>query len=38
MGEKVKKIIYKALPYLGVLCVVGYIGCIALCIWSLFME
>lgn len=38
MEEKIKKILYKALPYLWGLCVVGFIGCIALCIWSLFLE
>lgn len=38
MGEKIKKILYKALPYLWGLCVVGFIGCIALTIWSLLTE
>lgn len=38
MGEKIKKILYKALPYLLGLCAVGFIGCIALCVWSLLVE
>ena len=38
MGEKIKKILYKALPYLWWLSAVGFIGCIALSLWSLFLE
>lgn len=38
MGEKVKEIIYKALPYLCGMCAIGFIGVVALCLWSLFTE
>ena len=38
MGEKIKKIVYKALPYLWGLCAVGFVGVVALCVWSLLVE
>ncbi len=38
MGEKLKKIVYKALPYLWGLYAVGFVGVIALCLWSLLVE
>ena len=38
MGEKIKKILYKALPYIWGVCAGGFIGVVALCVWSLLME
>ena len=38
MGEKVKKIIYKALPYIWGACAVGLVGVFLLCLWSLIFE
>ena len=38
MGEKIKKIIYKALPYIWGACAVAFVGVIALCVWSLLAE
>ena len=38
MLEKLKKIVYKALPYIWGACAVAFIGVVALCIWSLFVE
>ena len=38
MLEKIKKIVYKALPYAMGACAVALIGVFLLCIWSLIFE
>ena len=38
MLEKIKKIVYKALPYIWGGCAVVFIGVVLLCIWSLIFE
>lgn len=38
MLEKIKKVIYKVLPYAMGACAVGLIGVVLLCIWSLIFE
>ena len=36
--NKIKNIIYKALPYAMSICAVAFIGVVLLCIWSLIFE
>lgn len=38
MLEKIKKFVYKALPYAMGACAVGLIGVFLLCLWSLIFE
>lgn len=38
MIEKIKKVIYKALPYTMGTCAVALIGVVLFCIWSLIFE
>lgn len=38
MLAKIKKIVYKALPYAMGACAVALIGVFLLCIWSLIFE
>ena len=38
MLEKIKKFVYKALPYAMGACAVGLVGVFLLCIWSLIFE
>lgn len=38
MLEKIKKFVYKALPYIWGACAVGLVGVFLLCLWSLIFE
>lgn len=38
MMNKIKNIIYKALPYTMDICAVAFIGVVLLCIWPLIFE
>lgn len=38
MLTKIKKIVYKALPYVMGACAVGLVGVFLLCLWSLIFE